>query len=204
MKWSLSKLLYIIARYCGLFYLSFSVISIKIYAEVSHHRCTLSIWFHTYGSHLPNGSVDLIFILRVCALYGNSKRIIFCLTALFIAQITVQLTFSALVSIAYSKSAMAVPTIGCVGVIPNFLIQQQTTCYGFMLALQTTLFLLTFFRVGKDFIRDNGGLKNVIMRNKASIGNETPLITRVLHDGILYFFILFGSTLIASVASSLR
>ncbi|KAF8991428.1 hypothetical protein BDQ17DRAFT_1370812 [Cyathus striatus] len=75
MKWSLSKLLYIIARYCGLFYLS--------YAEVSHHRRVILFFFYS-GSHLPNGSVDLIFILRVCALYGNSKRIIFCLTALLI------------------------------------------------------------------------------------------------------------------------
>ncbi|KAF8986689.1 hypothetical protein BDQ17DRAFT_1375927 [Cyathus striatus] len=62
MKWSLPKLLYIFARYSSLFYL--------LYAEVS--------------LHVPLGSVDLIFVLRVCALYGNSKGIIFCLTALFI------------------------------------------------------------------------------------------------------------------------
>ncbi|KAF8990554.1 hypothetical protein BDQ17DRAFT_1414031 [Cyathus striatus] len=205
MKWSLPKLLYIIARYCGLFYLSaflFSPIQNR-YAEVSHHRCTSSMWFHTYGSQVPTGSVDLIFILRVCALYDNSKRIIFCLIALFIAQITVQLTFSTFVSIAYSKAAVAVPGIGCVGFIPDFLLQLQTTSYGCTLALQTTLFLLTFFRVGRDVIRDSGGLRNAITGNNTGVGKDA-LTTLVLHDGTLYFFILFGSTLITSVASALQ
>ncbi|KAF8986687.1 hypothetical protein BDQ17DRAFT_635995 [Cyathus striatus] len=124
------------------------------------------MWFYTYGSQVPLGSVDLIFIFRVCALYGNGKRIIFCLTALFIAKLTVTLTFLALVSIACSKSAVAIPSIGCVGFAPSSLIKQQTTSYGFILALQTTLFMLTFFRLGRDYIRDSGGLRNALMRTK--------------------------------------
>ncbi|KAF8984550.1 hypothetical protein BDQ17DRAFT_1415528, partial [Cyathus striatus] len=193
------------SRYSGLFYL-FTVLLAPIqnrYAEVST-KCTSSMWFHTFGAHVPPGSVDLIFIFRVCALYGNSKRIIFCLAVLFIAQITVSLTFSAFVSIAYSKSVVAIPSTGCVGFIPRFITKQQTTCYGLLLALQTTLFLLTFFRVGRDFIRDSGGLRKAIMENKAGVGKETPLTTLVLHDGTLYFFILFGSTLILSVGSALQ
>ncbi|KAF8990902.1 hypothetical protein BDQ17DRAFT_1371346 [Cyathus striatus] len=79
MKWSLPKLLYIVARYSSLFYL--------LYAEVSHDVRHLKNSFQTYYSYppdVPAGAVDLIFILRVCTLYGNSKRIIFCLTVLFI------------------------------------------------------------------------------------------------------------------------
>ncbi|KAF8982193.1 hypothetical protein BDQ17DRAFT_1549271, partial [Cyathus striatus] len=162
------------------------------------------MWFHTYGAHVPPGSVDLIFILRVCALYGNSKRIIFCPAILFTAQITVSLTFSALVSIDYSKSAVAIPSIGCVGFIPHFLTKQQTTSYVVILALHTTLLLLTFFRVGRDFIKDRGGLRNAIIGNTAAVSKEAPLTTLILHDGTLYFFILFGSTFIASVASALK
>jgi len=146
----------------------------------------------------------LIFIFRVCALYGNSKGIILCLTALFVAQITVLLTFSALVSVAYSKSAVAIPSIGCIGFAPSSLIKQQTTFYVITLALHTTLFLLTFYRVGRDFIRDSGGLRNAIMQRKVGVSKETPLTTLILHDGTLYFFILFGSTLIPLVASALQ
>ncbi|KAF8986684.1 hypothetical protein BDQ17DRAFT_1375909 [Cyathus striatus] len=164
------------------------------------------MWFHTYGSYVPVGSADLIFILRVGALYGNSKRSMHSLSGYYLPNISthVSLTFSALVSIAYSKSAVAIPSIGCVGFVPHFLTKQQTTFYVVTLALHTTLFLLTFFRVGRDFIRDSGGLRNVIMGNKSGVGKEAPLTTLILHDGTLYFFILFGSTLIASVASALQ
>ncbi|KAF8982211.1 hypothetical protein BDQ17DRAFT_1378979 [Cyathus striatus] len=159
------------------------------------------MWFHTYGSYVPVGSADLIFILRVCALYGNGKR---SMHSTYHNVFQVSLTFSAFVSIAYSKSAVAIPSIGCVGFVPHFLTKQQTTFYVVTLALHTTLFLLTFFRVGRDFIRDSGGLRNAIMGNKSGVGKEAPLTTLILHDGTLYFFILFGSTLIASVASALQ
>ncbi|KAF8988947.1 hypothetical protein BDQ17DRAFT_1373715, partial [Cyathus striatus] len=147
MKWSFPKLLYIIARYSGLFYLQ----------SVSFFRSPIQNRYAT-GSQVPTGSVDLIFILRVCALYGNSKRSTRSFSGYYLSNVS--LTFSALVSIAFSKSAVAIPSIG-----------QQTTAYCFTLALQTTLFLLTFFRVGRDFIRDSGGLKNAIMGNKAGVGS---------------------------------
>ncbi|KAF8988954.1 hypothetical protein BDQ17DRAFT_1373734 [Cyathus striatus] len=218
MKWSLPKLLYIIARYSGLFYLlSANFFRSPIqnrYAEVSHHvrirTCSSSMWFHTFGAHVPPGSVDLIFILRVCALYGNSKRGMHLSTGYYFTYnvvFQVSLTFSALVSIDYSKSAVAVQSIGCVAFtrIPHFLTKQQTACYGLSLALQSIyLFFLTFFRVGRDFVRDSGGLRNAIIGNKSGVSNETQLTTLVLHDGTLYFFILFGSTLISSVGSALQ
>ncbi|KAF8988953.1 hypothetical protein BDQ17DRAFT_1373732 [Cyathus striatus] len=91
-------------------------------------------------------------------MYGNNKR--------STHSPSVSSTFSALVSIAYSKSAMAVLSIG------------------------STLFFLTFFRVGRE--------------SKVGIGKEAPLTTLVLHDGTLYFFILFRSALIFSVGSALH
>ncbi|KAF8982190.1 hypothetical protein BDQ17DRAFT_1379014, partial [Cyathus striatus] len=133
---------------------------------------------------VPVSSVDLIFILRVCALYGNSKR-----------------------SMHSSQHSVAVPSIGCVGFtsVPHFLTKQHTTAYASHLLFKvSTLFLLTFFRVGMDSIRDSGGLRNAIMGNKAGVGKDAPLTTLVLHDGTLYFFILFGSTLIFSVGSALQ
>ncbi|KAF8980287.1 hypothetical protein BDQ17DRAFT_1380776 [Cyathus striatus] len=203
------KIIYIIARYSSLFYLlSANIFRSPIqnrYAEVSHHVRHLKLFFRLttatcqIGAYVPVGSVDLIFILRVCALYGNSKG-----STTYHNVFQVSLIFSALVSIAYSKSAVAIPSIGCVGFIPHFLTKQQTTFYVVTLTLHTTLFLLTFFRVGRDFIRDSGGLRNAIMRRKAGVSKETPLTTLILHDGTLYFFILFGSTLIASVGSALQ
>ncbi|KAF8986699.1 hypothetical protein BDQ17DRAFT_1375947 [Cyathus striatus] len=42
------------------------------------------------------------------------------------------------------------------------------------------------------------------MQRKVGVSKETPLTTLILHDGTLYFFILFGSTLIPLVASALQ
>ncbi|KAF8991991.1 hypothetical protein BDQ17DRAFT_1332565 [Cyathus striatus] len=91
-----------------------------------------------------SASVDLVFVLRVCALYGNSKRVVLFLVLGFI---------------------------------------------GLSLAFHATLFTLTFIRAGMDLISEHGGLRAYVQNESDSF---QPLITAIMHDGALFFCVIFG------------
>ncbi|KAF8997002.1 hypothetical protein BDQ17DRAFT_1363789 [Cyathus striatus] len=132
-------------------------------------------------------------MLRVNALYGNSRQVVFFLTTIFVAQFTVFLCLSIISGISYSRSAISVPIhfIGCTYGSPNLpLIEKlESMFYGFSFASHAILFSLTIARAGKNFMFEQGGLRR-LFRNE----NFSPILTSIVRDGTIYFCLLFVAT----------
>ncbi|KAF8995751.1 hypothetical protein BDQ17DRAFT_1365260 [Cyathus striatus] len=204
--WSFPKFLYIIIRYYVPTYLLVeSVLPFNMAAgHLSTNICKATIWFHGFGGLvIINTCVDFIFVLRVSALYGNSLRIVLFLAFALLADFTATFLVTLFISISDAQHVIAVPIAGCrvgLSTTEDFLDIFQSIALGTSLTVDTILFLLTVGKPGMNFIHDNGGLRNVFM-HKTKIKNVSPLLSTIVLDGTLYFFVLFVSTVTVTMAS---
>ncbi|KAF8980423.1 hypothetical protein BDQ17DRAFT_1380715 [Cyathus striatus] len=196
MKWSPAKFLYIIVRYfCPLFILTEIILPT---AKVTVSVCRAAYWFHSWGMIVLRTSVDLVFMLRVSALYGNSKKIVVPLSMGIVAQFVVAAVASLFFAAVESENIIITPTVACL-LDPKewylaLISMLQTASLCFSLTFHTMLFLLTTIRVGMDSIRDHGGLRNLWII-------EIPtVVVLIIRDGTLYFGIIFVFTVLETAA----
>ncbi|KAF8977266.1 hypothetical protein BDQ17DRAFT_1384029 [Cyathus striatus] len=224
MRWSIPKVLYIITRYYSFIYLLIETIlpiyfspgmryaSLAMYSQFLKYRfvtltvsilnrCRATVVFHLCGGLIIIGTaLDLIFMFRVSALYGNSKKIVLFLAFWFSIQFLGTLAVTLFNSI--SESEYAIPFKGiCMesdsastslyNILPS-------VCFAVSLALHTTLFLLTIVKAGVGFIRDHGGIWKVLQNGRSTFN---PLLYSLISDGTLYFCIVFVSTVVMNLGA---
>jgi len=74
-KWSLAKCLYLWNRYFGLAALSFATFY-TIRPTVSDNACQVFLQLEGVATAIIIGTADVVLLLRVYVLYGNSKRML--------------------------------------------------------------------------------------------------------------------------------
>ncbi|KAF8988813.1 hypothetical protein BDQ17DRAFT_1373832 [Cyathus striatus] len=203
MDWSLPKLLYILSRYYCPAYL---ILVVPLYGPNEYaslknpsrhlsliylHSCRATAFIHGCADILVIvTAVDMILTLRVCAIYGNNKRIILLLAIAFIV------TISLYISLDDVKASFAIPHLLCsfsnIGRL-SFFTRLENAVLGVVLAFHALLFLLTVIRIT---MRLRNALRNLATRNPGAI---TPLYSRVICDGTLYFWCIFFSTLVQTL-----
>ncbi|KAF8987498.1 hypothetical protein BDQ17DRAFT_1435602 [Cyathus striatus] len=192
MRWSLPKILYIFARYyCPLYILAETILPINIakgpvtLAKLKR-IASCAVWFHgCAGLVIISSTIDLIFIFRVSAIYGNSKKAV-----LFIAQFATACTVTLIVTISESQNQVVVPGFGCATSTASPPVLQTAA---FIILFILTIIRARIWSVSKEL----GGIINVLSNRR----NEFPLLTSVLRDGTLYFFLLFVSTIPATLGA---
>ncbi|KAF9001675.1 hypothetical protein BDQ17DRAFT_1358032 [Cyathus striatus] len=174
MRWSTPKLLYMISRYY-----------LPTYFETAPRSLAVRIV-------IISTAVDLIFLLRVNAIYQRNRRI-------------AALTMALFTSISLSSVTIAIPGLGCsIGGdgSENLSIKLQDVYYGMSLLFHIVLFVLTIVRAGSDVRQNNGAcLRSLLFWREA---NDTgPVIVTVIRDGTIYFGILFVIAIMMVLAQAL-
>ncbi|KAF8992123.1 hypothetical protein BDQ17DRAFT_1546617 [Cyathus striatus] len=202
MDWSLPKLLYILSRYyCPAYLITETILPLygpNEYASLKSCRATAFI-HGCAGILVIVTAVDMILTLRVCAIYGNNKRIILFLAIAFIGEFGTTVTISLYISLDDVKASFAIPHLLCsfsnIGRL-SFFTRLENAVLGVVLAFHALLFLLTVVRITMSYISDHRGLqnalRNLVTRSPRTI---TPLYSRVIRDGTLYFWCIFCTKL---------
>ncbi|KAF9002297.1 hypothetical protein BDQ17DRAFT_1357242 [Cyathus striatus] len=189
MRWSIPKLLYMISRYYCLFYLV----------------CKAATWFHECAGLVIIGTaIDLIFLLRVNAIYHNSRReltmsfvhLLFSVLVQFVASLITAI----FISVYMSSVTTAISGFRCSTSDENLPLKLTNIYYGMSLVFHVGLFALTIAKAGSDIIsHENGGLRNLFRYEAYHNG---PIVVTVVRDGILYFCILFVTVIMMVMAST--
>ncbi|KAF8993887.1 hypothetical protein BDQ17DRAFT_1331404 [Cyathus striatus] len=135
------------------------------------------------GIVIIGSAVDAIFVFRVCALYGNGRRVQFAITLL----VTIFMTTS------FINALVVLPGIACLSMFSpaiRFSLKLENVYFGLSLAFHT--------KAGKEVISELGGLRN-LFRNERNVFN--PVLTSMVRDGTLYFGILLVTTIITLIGS---
>ncbi|KAF9001674.1 hypothetical protein BDQ17DRAFT_1358029 [Cyathus striatus] len=209
MRWSTPKLLYMISRYYCPLYLLVELTLPTYFESVprSLTTCITAVWFHECaGVVIISTVVDLIFLLRVNAIYQRSKRIVLFVTIGFIVQFAAALTTAIFTSITLSSATIAIPGLGCSisgDGSENLSIKLLDVYYGMSVLFHIVLFVLTIARAGSDVRQTNGAchLRRVLFWREAN--HTSPIIVSVLRDGTLYFCILFVTAIMMVLAQAI-
>ncbi|KAF8547944.1 hypothetical protein OG21DRAFT_1501308 [Imleria badia] len=190
-RWSISKVLFIIGRYYGLFYITANfAVSIKV--GLSLEVCRGWLWFLTMaGDIFFTSIVNVILIMRLYAMYGNRKVLAF-FVSLFLCEFAFELYTCIKMGIETSKTVFTIPPgiplPGCFA-SPNL----NTALWSWIpcMVIATSFFVMTVAKVVSDGYTTPKRLKY--------IKHISPLIVSMVRDGALYYSLMFAILLITIV-----
>jgi len=193
-KWTTPKCLYIFSRYYGLFYLLFNF-TVDMTYGLSPKFCRGYYWFYSFGGPVVFTSIiNVIFLMRIYALYSAKVQVFIFLAALFVTELTAEMWISAKVSVSLEMVTVAADFFsGCraTSSLHNILIISWVP----RLCASTIVFAMMLYKffemipVGKHKMR----------RNVFTI--LPPVVERFMTDGTIFFFAIFSLDLFCMIVS---
>ncbi|KAJ3551790.1 hypothetical protein NM688_g4507 [Phlebia brevispora] len=186
-KWSFPKTLYLVARYYGLLHL---VIAFLRLAPDYQHLCRGYLWFTSIsGPGVFTAVVDMILVLRMCAFYDGSKRVLIFMSVMMTCEICMSFAMEIYASIKSDiPNPPAIPSISWTGCLayPTRVITLiawiPVMIVGFVCAIMTLYKYIT--------------LTNAYGYRGRRL---SPLLHSFAWDGTLYFFLLFAAIMVAAL-----
>lgn len=173
-KWTISKVLFFINRYDGVFVMLWYTIQTFIESP-SPAYCKISTWIGFVGAFLLILVLSLALLMRVRALWYHSRFIINLSTALFVINL---LSFVSFLAYMYSTAIIApyeFPLTGC-SLTPTFF--KIYIIFITSIVFETCIITLTFVR------------SYPLSRRQET---KFPLSTVLLTDGLIYFLAILAS-----------
>ncbi|KAJ6577791.1 hypothetical protein B0H19DRAFT_1121388 [Mycena capillaripes] len=170
-KWNLAKCLYLWNRYFGLAALSFDAFFYTHPTPTSNNTCQAFLQVQGLAATIIVGTVDVVLLLRVYVLHGNSKKLLKFLIPLVLCEVVPMAIISILSDLPLKTFARVDPLLGCYALsVPRFL-----TFYTIpALAVSSIMFIMTLHKCGFVFM-------------KSQIASEMPVIRLFARDGIIWF-----------------
>ncbi|KAK0240572.1 hypothetical protein EDD85DRAFT_825785 [Armillaria nabsnona] len=173
--WSLVKVLYFLSRYSQILDIGVHFQE-HIQTSADPKICYISHDIATVSSGLGIAVSELILIVRTCALYGNSKRIIYGLGLVW----TIWVFGNSWPIVKFMKSSVFEHQVSAL--IPGCYLTKASPliliCFVSLLLLETLMVVMTVWKAFKLFR-----------------GSTNLLISRFFRDGIIYYICLFALTL---------
>ncbi|KAJ7633369.1 hypothetical protein DFH06DRAFT_1222669 [Mycena polygramma] len=189
-RWSLPKVLYLFCRYYGLVDLLYLAthegVSVKYF---NPHTLSCHIYYGVYdsGPVMLATTVDILFILRIHALYNRSLKMLACLILLFFGYILV-ITVKEAVTTAQNafEPPQGVHWPGCVTIVSTF-----PALVGWVPAIFVSLifFILTMVKFVIVFRTSHSEWRLGKLRELKSY---SPILMAFVRDGTV-FFLLYAS-----------
>jgi len=181
-KWTLVKVLYLLARYLGLAEAAF-VFFVDIKLQPSKSMCNGYLWISIFGgSVLIAQVVNAIFILRIHALYGHSRKALISLVCVFALNFVPSLY--ALITRFRDEQLIQLPIplplAGCLVDEPHDEAMTSLSAWVPNLFISFVFFILTFIKF-ISYIHSQG----------PRLGNRrfiSPLQMTFFQDGTVFFF----------------
>ncbi|KAF5324258.1 hypothetical protein D9619_011237 [Psilocybe cf. subviscida] len=201
-KWSLPKGLYILARYYGLVYLSVKI-SINLRYNVPLHVLGYYWFWILFGDILFVTFVNMLFSLRMYALYGKNKRVLAFFIILCVAEYGTEFYISFLTAQGAARTAFlpppGVPLPGCLETPPPL----RSTLIAW---IPNLIVNSVFFFASLPKLVNWSDDRDVLMKSNTNHGQT--LLTVCLRDGTLFYLLEIGavrtmSSVIVNMATSL-
>ncbi|KZT35852.1 hypothetical protein SISSUDRAFT_1064169 [Sistotremastrum suecicum HHB10207 ss-3] len=216
-KWSFPKFLYIFARYWGIFYLGFELgVSVSVTLDVNGFNNLLPILSvltlpvaASFGSvSLSSGfvafttTVNIIFLLRIHALYNRSRKVLALLIGLVLLEFGTELYVTLMQALENNVIPRPLPFVsGCI--ISNGVTNRELVAWIPNLLVGFSFFVLTIIKLYqtlRDRYPQSGGVLQLTSQQiKGSLG---PMLTMFIRDGALFFALLFGISVVCAVMTS--
>ncbi|KAJ2919103.1 hypothetical protein MD484_g1293, partial [Candolleomyces efflorescens] len=180
---SLTKVVYLFARYYPLVYLF----------------CKGFYWYLTIGNTVYSGMVNIIFVLRIHALYSRSMKVLIGFTLLCIVELALEFYGTYYSGLEGSRNASPWPIPGwpgCITAIANVHIGlfSWIPC----IIVPTCFFIATMLKLRESVAVANGGHATIgVLRDTAHI---SPVLLVFVRDGAFYYLL---TTLITCVCTFL-
>jgi len=189
-RWTYYKVLYLVMRYYMLLCLIINI-SVTTSVQIPFSICRHWFWFITYSGSVASTTLgEFMFLLRIYAAYGRSKKMLLFLLSFWLAMVITACTVTALEvsSVTVSPRPPGYPLPGCVISMPEHI---RITLISWILSLSISA---TFFAlILRHF------LQSMVMRNvlKASgprgvwkFRRIAPVVFLFIRDGTFYFLMV--------------
>lgn len=197
-RWSFPKILYILARYYGLFNLTY-YLSIALSTSVSVPYCERWIWFDGFSNSVFfTTTVNLLFVFRISALFEGKRSMLAFLLFLYAAEFIIEVIVTVLTlrGVAIVPRPPGLPTRGCSSAsAPTLTLVSWITC----LIVACIFWMLTTYRLARNMgVRTWFNLKLVATRVRGY-----PIMDVFYRDGSLFFGMIFVVILLNTVFNQL-
>ncbi|KAF9560342.1 hypothetical protein CPC08DRAFT_708150, partial [Agrocybe pediades] len=190
-KWSLPKVLYILVRYYGLAYLIFQGY-VNLSFNVPLNSCKGYFWFWIlFGDIMFTAFVNAVFTVRTYALYGKNKKVL----AFFILLCSVEYGVEFYTSFETASGAVrtafdvppGVPLPGCLTTASPIKLNMTLLSWVTNLVINSAFFVASLVKF-IHWSRDNAELRRIgtVLTGR---GRQPALITIVMRDGTVYYFL---------------
>jgi len=189
-RWSLGKALFLISRYYNVFIVAFNT-AVLFLPSASVQFCFAWLRWQAVTGVLVYGTTEIILMLRLHAMYGQSKKLVGLMAPAFVLLLLVELVILVMSSLAQEGEVNADPH----EILPMYVcILQNTWPLSYLywlpfLVFETMLFTLALVRGVKSYLDHE--LRLVFDRGKAMRAMEV-----LLRDSILYFLLIFSAFLV--------
>uniref|UniRef100_A0A0W0GAI3 DUF6533 domain-containing protein n=1 Tax=Moniliophthora roreri TaxID=221103 RepID=A0A0W0GAI3_MONRR len=216
-KWSLPKLLYLLARYYAFIFLALefsvnthldlplnvNIMKFLFYLTTGNwltqfQFCQAYLGFYTIASIVAGTIVNAILTLRLNALYGNKKIVLIWLLAILIFDFIAELTISIVIAIHIQKTTyvvpLGIPLTGCFASAPTIL---TLIAWVPRLVASTIFFLMTLFKMFTSLANtQQTTLQSLRLQTKFS-----PLFVCFYTDGAIYYVVIASMVLVCAVTA---
>ncbi|PBK69265.1 hypothetical protein ARMSODRAFT_957630 [Armillaria solidipes] len=188
-QWSSPKMLYFLARYYAVVYLSITA-WVNISEEPSDKLCHLYYyWLFLAGPSTYLFILDLILLLRVYALYNQNKFLFIFLSSCAVGSVATALWAFSVVCrhVVSSVTTMAVPWRGCRSMAPNTKYGIAAYVPSFLLSVLFLILTVTkFWRTYRAICGRTYDPRTVMTQMK----HISPLLTAFVEDGCIFFALI--------------
>ncbi|GBE78997.1 hypothetical protein SCP_0201940 [Sparassis crispa] len=201
-RWSLPKFLYIAARYYGLFNLAFYIhvsLSLTVSENFSVHLHSISckpwVWFNAFSNSVFfTTTVNLLFVIRIHAIYEKKRIMLAFLLFLFFAEFIIEVVCTTLIvrSVTVEERPSGLPIRGCTSTsAPDWTLAAWIPC----LIVACIFYVLTTYKLAKNL-----GIKNwVNLKLIFSRLHAYPIMDIFYRDGSIFFGLIFVVILLNTV-----
>ncbi|KAJ3511446.1 hypothetical protein NLJ89_g4099 [Agrocybe chaxingu] len=177
-RWSITKVLYLIARYYPAIF--------------------------TAGGYITFSTmVNIVFVMRIHALYRRSWKVLIFFTALCFAEFGVEFYISWVVSQQTANSTFEAPIPGWRGCLsqPISVSVLSLAAWCMCAGVAFTFFAFTIYKLRDSLRDDHGRIRLDILREQKYF---SPIVTVLMRDGAIFFFIIFATLAVNAVLTAWR
>jgi len=195
--WNIPKVLYLATRYYGLFNTIFNTV-VPMLPNLSVSFCTAWSWFIGFsGAVFFTTTVNLIFLLRLRALYHRNRKAVIFLTLLYVVEFITEVTITIITikDVHMSPIPAGLPLTGCYSSSPGHLtLVSWIPC----LAVACVFFAFTLYQFFLALQDEENKLAFASFRHRKRMA---PVISLFVRDGAIFFALIFAVMLINTVCN---
>lgn len=193
-EFTIHKVLYYVVRYWTLYSMIFTL-AVNTNTSVPLHFCRHWFWYRAItGPLVITTAGEALFLIRIYAIYGRSRKILCLIVPLYLAQFVGGLVSAILEvgSISATPRSPGFPIPGCLATLPQYA-QLNYMSWGISMVASCVYFLLTLYKFVISLYPPGSRAQHPSI---FELRHLAPIFYLFIRDGTFYFFVVFVSNLL--------